>query len=217
MSQRSAWKAWWVLVAALASVVHGFLPQSTTSNFFSSPTTTALHCICVDCARVTNCAAYHFVETKHEQPHMNENPTFEPVNGRCVRVVRINDFVRRRVDGYLAQSGSTIGWLIIYTTHTFLHPLFSPISPTIHVNVRTIRNQKDQQAEAERMWREYKDEENAATKAGDGHGQTVYDFTPVTTMEYDVVACESFVEDKGAWVRNMPEEIKRANPNFVPS
>ena len=64
------------------------------------------------------------------------------------------------------------------------------------------------------MWREYKDEEAAAT---DGHGETVYDFTPVTTVEYDVVACESFVPEKGAWVRNMPEEIKKANPNFVPS
>ena len=38
-------------------------------------------CICINCARVTNCAAYHFVETKHGQPHMNEAPTFEPQNG----------------------------------------------------------------------------------------------------------------------------------------
>lgn len=89
-------------------------------------------------------------------------------------------------------------------------------SPTIHVNVRTIRNQKDRQAEAARMWREYKEEE-VASAATDGHGQTVYDFSPVTTTEYDVVACESFVEDKGAWVRNMPEEIRQANPNFVPT
>jgi hypothetical protein len=32
------------------------------------------NCICIDCARVTNCAAYHFVETKHSQPHMTDNP-----------------------------------------------------------------------------------------------------------------------------------------------
>jgi len=38
-------------------------------------------CICINCARVTNCKAYHFVEEQHEQPHMNDDPTFEPVNG----------------------------------------------------------------------------------------------------------------------------------------
>lgn len=35
---------------------------------------TQQQCICIDCARVTNCKAYHFVETKHNQPHMNDNP-----------------------------------------------------------------------------------------------------------------------------------------------
>ena len=39
----------------------------------------------------------------------------------------------------------------------------------------------------------------------------------VTTCEYDVVACKDFVEEKGCWIQNMPEEIKRANPQFVPS
>ena len=93
------------------------------------------------------------------------------------------------------------------------------ISPTIHVNVRTVRTQEDRQAEADRMWREHQAEENAATTTDDNelHGQTVYDLSPVTTYEYDVVACASFVEEKGAWVKNMPEEIKKANPNFVPS
>lgn len=38
-------------------------------------------CICIHCAHVTNCSAYHFVEEKHEQPHMNENPTFTPSDG----------------------------------------------------------------------------------------------------------------------------------------
>lgn len=145
--------------------------------FISS--SSALHCICVDCKFVTNCQAYHFVETKHEQPHMNENPNFTPVDG----------------------------------------------SPTIHVNVRTMRSPADRQAEAARMWREHKQQEVQAEAAaaasdeqsGELHGQTVYDLSPVTTIEYDVVACESFVEDKGAWVRNMPEEIRQANPHFVPT
>lgn len=90
------------------------------------------------------------------------------------------------------------------------------------MNVRTIRTPEDRQAETERMWKDYKAEEaGAAAVAGDQgdamHGKTVYDLSPVTTMEYDVVACASFVEDKGAWVRNMPEEIRRANPDFVPT
>lgn len=38
-------------------------------------------CICIHCTHVTNCSAYHFVEEKHEQPHMTENPTFIPVDG----------------------------------------------------------------------------------------------------------------------------------------
>ena len=37
------------------------------------------------------------------------------------------------------------------------------------------------------------------------------------TVEYDVVECADYVEDMGAWARNMPEEIRRANPNFVPT
>ena len=105
-------------------------------------------------------------------------------------------------------------------------PTFTPRdgSPTIHVNVRTVRTDVDRQAEIDRMWREHEDETARATAelAGDDadsalHGATVYDLTPVTTYEYDVVACADFVEDKGCWVRNMPEEIRRANPDFVPS
>lgn len=69
------------LLAALLCLVasHAFCPVPPPARL-----TTALHCICIDCARVTNCAAYHFVESKHEQPHINPHPTFEPVNGRCV-------------------------------------------------------------------------------------------------------------------------------------
>jgi hypothetical protein len=41
--------------------------------------------------------------------------------------------------------------------------------------------------------------------------------TTTTTYEYDVVACADFVLDQGCWIRNMPEEIRRANPHFVPT
>lgn len=131
----------------------------------------SLNCICINCKYVTSCEAYHFVEEKHEQPHMTENPTFEPRDG----------------------------------------------SPTIHVNVRTIRSSK--QTEFERMMEEHEEETKQATAQEDGglHGSTKYDLTPVTTYEYDVVACADYVEDMGCWVRNMPQAIKDANPDFVPT
>lgn len=163
----------------------------------SSPSPSQLSmCICIDCARVTNCAAYHFVETKHEQPHMTEDPTFSPREG----------------------------------------------SPTIHVNVRQQNNRDgddDDDDVVARMWKEHKAEEiqaeqqeaavseqNNENKNNDNdepsgnnnlHGKTVYDLSARTTVEYDVVACADFVEDKGCWVRNMPEEIRAANPDFVPT
>lgn len=132
-----------------------------------------LACICIDCARVTSCKAYHFVETKHNQPHMTDDPTFTPREG----------------------------------------------TPTIHVNVRTVKQDdlvkriiEEHQAEEENAENSQKGEDEEAL-----HGKTVYDMSSATTIEYDVVACEDFVEDKGCWVRNMPEEIKAANPNFVPT
>lgn len=87
------------------------------------------------------------------------------------------------------------------------NPTFSPRdgSPTIHVNVRTIREKNTNSInEAEDL-------------DADGRQQHENDFTPNVTTEYDVVACADYVEDKGCWVRNMPEEIKLANPHFVPS
>lgn len=132
-------------------------------------------CICIDCALVTKCAAYHFVEDKHEQPHMTEDPSFTPREG----------------------------------------------SPTIHVNVRTSRTDSDKEKVA-RMWNEHEDETAKAEADSPGekdglHGKTVYDLSPVTTYEYDVVKCQDFVQDTGAWIRNMPKEIRDANPDFVPT
>lgn len=133
-------------------------------------------CICINCAHVTNCTAYHFVEAKHEQPHINENATFTPRNG----------------------------------------------SPTIHVNVRTNRKEQDQVNEHNRMWLEHESEtvkaqERAGNEGMQLRGEKVYDLFPVTTVEYDVVSCQDFVEDQGCWVRNMPEAIRIANPDFVPT
>ena len=132
-----------------------------------------LSCICVNCKFVTNCAAYHFVEEKHEQPHISANPTFEPRDG----------------------------------------------SPTINVHMRPIVGKEE---EERRMRLEHKmEEEKAMTNAaasGNGVliGEKVYDMRPEMSLEYDVVQCEDFVKDVGCWVRNMPEEIRLANPTFVP-
>jgi hypothetical protein len=97
------------------------------------------------------------------------------------------------------------------------NPTFEPRdgSPTIHVNIRTARN--DGSAEIQRMWKEHKLETERAQERGDEHGEETYNLAPEVFTEYDVVACEDFVQDTGCWVRNMPEEIRRANPSFVPS
>jgi len=131
-------------------------------------------CICINCARVTDCAAYHFVETKHEQPHMIENPTFEPRNG----------------------------------------------SPTIEVNIRPpALGTNNSLRDLKRL--------NDAAHDADGNRidgatedlelPTVVSVTPQSTIEYDVVGCADYVESPGMWIRNMPEEIRRENPSFVPT
>ncbi|KAL3782539.1 hypothetical protein HJC23_005213 [Cyclotella cryptica] len=137
-------------------------------------------CICIHCARVTNCSAYHFVEQQHSQPHINKHPTWEPRNG----------------------------------------------SPTIQVHIRPDDTSK---RELRKMWEEHEEETRRAEEAfaAENNGQDVdgtplfgstqYDLTGTTTYEYDVVECEDFVEERGAWVKNMPEEIKIANPHFVPT
>eukprot|EP00557_Chaetoceros_sp_GSL56_P006819 CAMPEP_0176496914 /NCGR_PEP_ID=MMETSP0200_2-20121128/11442_1 /TAXON_ID=947934 /ORGANISM="Chaetoceros sp., Strain GSL56" /LENGTH=199 /DNA_ID=CAMNT_0017894887 /DNA_START=83 /DNA_END=682 /DNA_ORIENTATION=- len=143
----------------------------------TTTTSTYLGCICINCSRVTDCKAYHFVESKHSQPHINASPTFLPRDG----------------------------------------------SPTIHVNIRTQRS-PDEMA---RIWAEHveqtklaeeKQKQSAVAKDRDKlMGENKYDLSVKTTYEYDVVACTDYVEDMGAWVRNMPEEIRKANPNFVPT
>lgn len=95
-------------------------------------------------------------------------------------------------------------------------------SPTIHVNIRTIRTDEEMDAELERMWGEHQEQTAKAEASGPDEegrstGEEKYDLTPKTMYEYDVVKCEDYVHDPGCWVRNMPQEIKDANPHFVPS
>jgi len=163
-------------LAFLDGQVKAFFPNKQALSRPMRGKTEVNMCICINCARVTNCQAYHFVESKHNQPHMAENPTFMPRDG----------------------------------------------SPTIHVNVRTVRTDKERKKEAERMWSEHQSETEKAEAAGGVSdeslvGEQKYDLSPVTTYEYDVVKCADYVNDAGCWIRNMPEEIKLANPDFVPS
>ncbi|KPQ35923.1 MAG: putative chloroplast protein Ycf34 [Phormidesmis priestleyi Ana] len=37
-------------------------------------------CICVNCHYVDSCITYHAVEANHQQPHLTEDPVFEPNN-----------------------------------------------------------------------------------------------------------------------------------------
>jgi hypothetical protein len=101
--------------------------------------------------------------------------------------------------------------------HISKDPSFEPRngSPTIDVHMRPITGREE---EEKKMEAEHKAEEDAAMEGGSGVliGGTVYDMRPELSLEYDVVSCEDFVEDIGIWVRNMPEEIRLANPDFVP-
>jgi hypothetical protein len=166
-----------VAFAALHSAT-AFTPNSNVR--WAHISTTSLQCICIHCARVTNCSAYHFVEEQHTQPHINKSPTWEPRNG----------------------------------------------SPTIQVHIRPDVNGKIQQ-ELGQMWNEHNNEtrraEEALSNSQGGEedvplfGEKQYDLRGTTSYEYDVVECEDFVLSKDNWVLNMPEEIRIANPNFVPT
>ncbi|MEL6439478.1 MAG: Ycf34 family protein [Cyanobacteria bacterium J06621_8] len=36
-------------------------------------------CICVNCYYVDRCNTYNAVETQHQQPHLTESPSFDPL------------------------------------------------------------------------------------------------------------------------------------------
>jgi len=125
-----------------------FLHKRELSSPFSS-SSSSLGCICINCAFVTNCTAYHFVEERHLQPHISKKPKFEPIDG----------------------------------------------SPSINVNIRS--------------------DQNGLWNNGFGSIKTAADLS--MELEYDVVECESYAHELDSWIRNMPEEIKAVNPNFVPT
>lgn len=102
-------------------------------------------------------------------------------------------------------------------------------SPTINVHIRPDED-KTTKNELDKMWAEHEEEtrraEESYAESNSGQnadedtalfGDTQYDLSGTTTYEYDVIECEDFVEEKDMWVKNMPEEIRLANPDFVPT
>ena len=146
----------------------------------------ALQCICIHCKLVDVCAAYHFVEEKHSQPHIwrpnegseDEKPPFEPRDG----------------------------------------------SPTIEVNIRQVDAGCDREGELNSSVYNLLSDMGFFTSGGGptGAAPTADPAIPkslsrkVTTVEYDVVKCADFVEEHAKWQNNMPEEIRLANPSFIP-
>lgn len=90
-------------------------------------------CICINCKLVDRCKLYHWVETMHEQPHVTDDPTFDPAD------------------------------------------------PQIQVFLRN---------------------ETTVAESDDSEAQVV---RPFLSTEYDVFACDAFDEDKGKWLRLMPD------------
>ena len=103
-----------------------------------------------------------------------------------------------------------------------------------HVEQTKIAEEKAAvEAEAEAEGKESESESESESGSGSGSesessnengnsngkliGENKYDLSVKTTYEYDVVACEDYEENIGMWIRNMPEEIRSANPDFVPS
>jgi hypothetical protein len=102
-------------------------------------------------------------------------------------------------------------------------PTFEPRdgSPTIHVHIRNRRStQGPSDDNWNKLWSEHAEETEKATydeTTGRLVGETKYDVAPTITYEYDVVKCADFVYEKDCWINNMPAEIKKVNPNFVPT
>jgi len=98
-------------------------------------------------------------------------------------------------------------------------------SPTIQVHIRPDADRAEKAIGL--MWNEHVDQTRQAEEASNNlqegekdvplFGEKQYDLSGTTSYEYDVVECEDFVLSRDAWVRNMPEEIRIANPDFVPN
>lgn len=167
----------WVVVQASALVSR--------RNMRAQQKCSQIECICINCSWVERCSSYHFVESKHEQPHLTSNPDFTPRQGSpSIRVqVRREDepgFRRNWSDGVEPAPFSAL-----------LVAMASSIA-TLNAPTSSVESQEPE-------------EEMADIRI------------PLYSTEYDVVKCADYLEDKGRWIRLMPEKIRKVNPNFVPT
>jgi hypothetical protein len=59
-------------------------------------------CVCVNCYYVDRCLTYFAVEHQHQQPHLTDNPTFEP------KEPSINVNIRPQTD-YIEMEWDVVG------------------------------------------------------------------------------------------------------------
>ena len=116
-------------------------------------------CICINCKFVDQCKTYRWVEDMHEQPHVAQNPEFEPNDPQIQVFIRDEDT--------LAAS-----------------PVPAEVSTAAEGSSQGV-----DEASGRREWRS----------------------THELTIEYDVFACDAFTEDKGRWLRLMPDA------DFIPT
>ena len=72
-------------------------------------------CICINCKLVDTCKAYHFVEQKHQQPHLTNAPTFEPRDGNPTieAIIRNEASSKWQTPQHLADKGITIEYDVV--------------------------------------------------------------------------------------------------------
>ncbi|MGB0563874.1 MAG: Ycf34 family protein [Spirulinaceae cyanobacterium] len=64
-------------------------------------------CICINCTYVDRCTTYHAVEHQHQQPHLTDEPSFEPLEPSINVNIRTQaDFVEMEWDVVGCQSFS---------------------------------------------------------------------------------------------------------------
>lgn len=70
-------------------------------------------CICVNCHYVDRCITYHAVEAQHQQPHLTEDPNFDPIEPSInVNIRTREDFIEMEYDvvGCLSFKRETGKW-----------------------------------------------------------------------------------------------------------
>jgi len=176
-------------------------------------------CICIDCKFVTSCKAYHFVEQKHEQPHMTDTPTFLPREGSPTIQVNIRT---EKVD-----EEDMIMWKDRIAQQQQAIDMEQQHQDYLAFNNNNTNNNRMNNS-SRNAFATTTTSNTTTTTTTDSNSTNAIDnstFVAVsptqtktkTTIEYDVVKCADFVLEKHCWMKNMPDEIKRVNPEFVPS